>query len=56
MKMSPALAVFAALLAGCAARRRRRPSPAAVAATAEPVEVQILAINDFHGNLEPPKM
>ena len=56
MKMSPALAVLAALLAGCATRRRRRAVPAAVAATAEPVEVQILAINDFHGNLEPPKI
>ena len=38
-------------LAGCAAPlpRPQAPQPAAV-----PVEMQILAINDFHGNLEPP--
>ena len=41
--------VFAALLAlaGCTTR------PVAIA-PAPPVEVQILAFNDFHGNLEPP--
>ena len=37
---------FAIFLAGCATV----PRPIATA----PVEVQILAINDFHGNLEPP--
>jgi 5'-nucleotidase len=37
-----------ALLAGCATTQR----PIAMA----PVEVQILAINDFHGNLEPPNL
>ncbi len=50
-----ATAVFAFLLAGCAAG-----TPAArIAAGAIPggqTEVQILAINDFHGNLEPPKV
>src|SRR5215212_5979349 len=55
MKMSAALVALAALLAGCATPTPS-PAPAAVAAPAEPVEVQILAINDFHGNLEPPKM
>ncbi|HET7816011.1 MAG TPA: bifunctional metallophosphatase/5'-nucleotidase [Sphingomicrobium sp.] len=46
------VALFALLaLAGCATR------PVAVAPVApRPVEVQILAINDFHGNLEPPKI
>jgi 5'-nucleotidase len=39
--------VLVLLLAGCATT----PPPA----TPGPVEVQILAINDFHGNLEPPK-
>ena len=38
----------AALLAGCAAR-----APVGSAPTA-PIEVQILAINDFHGNIETP--
>ena len=42
--------VFAALLAlaGCTNR------PIVPAAPAPAVEVQILAFNDFHGNLEPP--
>ncbi|MGI8931285.1 MAG: bifunctional metallophosphatase/5'-nucleotidase, partial [Sphingomicrobium sp.] len=39
---------MALLLAGCATT----PRPIAIA----PVEVQILAINDFHGHLEPPKI
>jgi 5'-nucleotidase len=43
-------AVAALALAGCAAQVT---PPAAVAPKA-PVEVQILAFNDFHGNLEPP--
>ena len=42
--------VTALALAGCATTPRPAP-PAAVV----PVAVQILAINDFHGNLEPPK-
>jgi 5'-nucleotidase len=37
-------------LAGCAAQV---PRPAPVVAGNQPIEVQILAINDFHGNLEP---
>jgi 5'-nucleotidase len=46
------IAVFAsfALLAACAS------TPRPVAQPAGPVEVQILAINDFHGNLEPPNL
>jgi 5'-nucleotidase len=39
-------------LAACATPPRQAPAPTAT----EPVEVQILAINDFHGNLEPPKL
>jgi len=39
-----------ALLAACATTPR--PAPGA----SGPVEVQILAINDFHGNLEPPNL
>jgi 5'-nucleotidase len=38
-------------LAACATTAGQR-----LAAPAEPVEVQVLAINDFHGNLEPPKI
>jgi 5'-nucleotidase len=38
-------------LGGCAAQRQ----PTVVSAPV-PVEVQILAINDFHGTLEPPKL
>ena len=45
MKFWPIVLPFA--LAACATT----PRPVAVA----PIEVQILAINDFHGNLEPPK-
>ena len=41
--------IAALLLAGCAARVA---PPAPVAQT--PIEVQILAINDFHGNIETP--
>ena len=39
-----------ALLSGCATLPRTMPPVAA-----GPVEVQILGINDFHGNLEPPR-
>ena len=44
---------FAALLAlgGCVASPTLPPPP-----PPKPVEVQILAINDFHGNLEPPRL
>jgi 5'-nucleotidase len=41
--------VGAALLAGCAA-----PHEPVALAPAAPIEVQILAINDFHGNIETP--
>ena len=37
-------------LAGCATRQ----TPVAPVIASAPVEVQILAFNDFHGNLEPP--
>jgi 5'-nucleotidase len=46
-KLIPSLG--AALLAGCAA-----PHALAPIAPAAPIEVQILAINDFHGNIETP--
>ncbi|HXC75123.1 MAG TPA: bifunctional metallophosphatase/5'-nucleotidase [Sphingomicrobium sp.] len=52
MKLPAAIAAFAFLLAGCAANP---PAPVASPPVAAPTEVQILAINDFHGNLEPPK-
>lgn len=48
------LAVAAALLlAGCAART---PAPVATAAAtpSTPIDVHVIAFNDFHGNLEPP--
>lgn len=41
------------LLAGCATVPR---GPATDPAATGPVEVQILGINDFHGNLEPPRI
>ena len=47
------------LLGGCTATSVAPPAaaPAAVApAPAAPLEVQILAINDFHGHLEPPRL
>ena len=37
------------IVAGCAT------TPRTVPVASNPVEVQILAINDFHGNIEPPK-
>jgi 5'-nucleotidase len=52
MKSFPAVAALALLLAGCVAPA---PGPVTAPAPAAPLEVQILAINDFHGNLEPPK-
>ena len=45
-RVSAALAALT--LAGCAARV----APPATVAPAAPIEVQILAINDFHGNIE----
>ncbi|HEU4958445.1 MAG TPA: bifunctional metallophosphatase/5'-nucleotidase [Sphingomicrobium sp.] len=48
--MKRAFLVSAAFLSACATT----PRPAPIAAG--PVEVQILAINDFHGNLEPPNL
>src|SRR5260221_7499110 len=54
MKRFTALTIFALYLACCAVRS---PAPIVGAPTpqASSTEVQILAINDFHGNLEPPK-
>ncbi|HJU77764.1 MAG TPA: metallophosphoesterase, partial [Sphingomicrobium sp.] len=47
------IAAAAVALAGCASvPPASKPTTAAISA---PIEVQILAINDFHGNLEPPK-
>jgi 5'-nucleotidase len=43
---------FALALAGCATA----PAVPVIAPLTQPTEVQILAINDFHGNLEPPKL
>ena len=50
MKIRIRLVATTMLLAGCAA------TPGAAPGARRPVEVQILAINDFHGNLEPPKL
>jgi 5'-nucleotidase len=44
--LSPVFAAAGLVLAG--------PTPNAVAQTATPIELRILAINDFHGNLRPP--
>jgi 5'-nucleotidase len=46
------LLVLASLVILAACATTPRPAPVA----AGPVEVQILAINDFHGNLEPPNL
>ena len=44
-------------LAACAAPVVQQPAPLPTSPVAlPPIEVQILAINDFHGNLEPPKL
>ena len=48
LRKAVAFALFA--LAGCATRQ----VPVPPLAPAAPVEVQILAFNDFHGNLQPP--
>ncbi|MDP1027969.1 bifunctional metallophosphatase/5'-nucleotidase [Sphingomonas sp. KR1UV-12] len=45
------LALAVALLAGCAART---PRVDGAASGKGPIEVHVLAFNDFHGNLEPP--
>lgn len=45
------LAAAAALLAGCA-----QPARIDEAAAAAPVHLQLIAFNDFHGNLEPPRL
>ncbi|TCU59671.1 5'-nucleotidase [Novosphingobium sp. PhB57] len=48
--------LMAALLAGCATTpgTRQPASPAASSGQAGPIEVGVIAINDFHGALEPP--
>ena len=52
LRCAPALAALS-LLAACAAPRPTH--QAALAPAPAPVEVGIIAINDFHGALEPPK-
>ena len=47
---SPATFACLLLLAGCVTTPRTAPTATG------PVEVQILAINDFHGNIEPPNL
>lgn len=47
MRKTCLILTLAATLAGCSTLREPRPGP-------KPVEVQILAVNDFHGALEPP--
>ncbi|HEX8414640.1 MAG TPA: bifunctional metallophosphatase/5'-nucleotidase [Sphingomicrobium sp.] len=49
MRLGLAAAALALALGGCV-----KP-PAKVAAPPAPIELQILALNDFHGNLEPPR-
>src|SRR5688500_989099 len=46
MRMRLATAAFLLALAGCATTQPRG---------AAPVEVKLIAFNDFHGNLQPPK-
>jgi 5'-nucleotidase len=48
LKLLAAAAALLVALSGCA-------GPAAQRSVAEPVRVKIIAFNDFHGNLEPPK-
>ena len=52
MKFRSLLLLPMAALAACTSVSTRQPAPPIAAA---PVDVQILAINDLHGNLEPPK-
>lgn len=54
LRALPLLAL--AFTAACAAPQATRPgAPPAASTAAAPVEVGIIAINDFHGALEPPK-
>jgi 5'-nucleotidase len=46
--MKKLLLVFTLILPGCATTGQRAEAPA-------PVDVRIIGINDFHGNLDPPK-
>ena len=48
--------VLLSAVTACAPAVRQAPPPSAAASPASAVEVQILAINDFHGALEPPKV
>ena len=56
MSMSRRVAALATLLVGVAAGTAAAPAAAEPASPSgpKPVEVQLLALNDFHGNLEPP--
>ncbi len=49
-----AAALGAATLLGAAARRRRPAASATAAGSQTLQDIQLLSINDFHGNLEPP--
>ena len=53
---SLALAAMISLLTACATVPPPSPPVVAAAEAVPPVEVQILAINDFHGHLEPPRL
>lgn len=55
MRIGYLLAASAAL-AGCATTDAGERAPAAATAAAGPVTVKIIAFNDFHGNLEPPRL
>lgn len=46
--------LLASLLAACASPQTARQSPSIPSVAAAPVEVGVIAINDFHGALEPP--
>jgi 5'-nucleotidase len=52
----PIIAGIALALGACVAPTVPPAAPPVAPLAAAPVEVQILAINDFHGNLEPPQL
>jgi 5'-nucleotidase len=54
--LAAAVAGIALALGACVPATAPRAAPVPTPAPAAPVEVQILAINDLHGNLEPPKL
>ena len=46
--------VFGLLALASCATATEKPAPGAASSSSAPVQMHILAINDFHGNLEPP--